>query len=139
MPTTGAVLVHVNIGGKQYPLSFGHNAIRRLERQTGYAMPQILAEMRSGSHAIMHEALWAGLEGGRMKTNHRPLAYSLDEVGDMLDEHAGNGVWNEPDHEISKALIEAWTSAFPAPRKEDKPSGNGEAAPPAAPGDVAAP
>lgn len=134
-----AVLVHLTLGPNTYPLSFGANALRRLERTTELTLDQIVAQMRTGSVAIMQEALWAGLEGGRLKTNYRPLSWTIDEVGDLLDEHGGaNAIWHNPAHPIAAAVIEAWTSAFPQPRKDDA-KGNEQAAAPAPADEPAAP
>lgn len=137
-------LVNLTIPQGTFPLIFSSNALRILERETGKNLDQIVAEIRSGSRAIMHELLWACLEGGRAKTNARPHPWTLSEVGDLLDEHGGsNIVFNTLTHPISIAVIDAWGSAQPEPRPEDKPKGNVEA--PAAPdlpadgADVAAP
>jgi hypothetical protein len=124
----------IRIGRQEYPILYNANAIRRLELETGHSSARIGLMLLSGvgGFAMLHAVLWAGLEGGRLRNTTRPSPYTMDEVGDLID--AAGGVtefWKVEQDAITKkyggspaavAIIEAWQSAHPQPRK-DMPAG----------------
>jgi hypothetical protein len=123
-----ALPVAVTFGKRSYYLQFTANALRRLEKETGLSIHQLsfILTTGSGEFGQMQALVWAGLEGARIRDhNKRNLPFTIDEVGDLLDEEGGPGfIWHDLEHPISKAVIEAWQSAFPkkrAPEPGDTP------------------
>jgi hypothetical protein len=126
----------VTILSKSYPVLYSANAIRRLEKETGHSSHRIGIMLLSGvgGFALLQEVLWAGLEGGRLKNHTRPNPFTVDEVGDLIDEAGGNHVfWHVDEMEIAAgrfsgsatatAVLEAWRSAHPERPRKDVPQG----------------
>lgn len=133
-------LHRVTLGKREYPLLYSSNAFRRLEKETDMPIGEIGARLRAGlgGWGLLHVILWAGLEGGRIRTAERNRPFTVDEVGDLIDAEGGaSTIWDGDgtgdQHPVLTELIEAWGSAFPKPRKpEEMPRGatEGDAARP---------
>lgn len=122
-----SVAKHVMIAGKAYPIQYTANALRRLEQQTKMTTTQLgfLLVSGQGGFSHLHDILWAGLEGARLKEMTRLQPYTIDEVGDLLDEAGGPQVFWAEGSENGNLLLEAWQSAFPTKeRKELKQAEN---------------
>lgn len=114
-----APVVYAPIGSKSLPLCYSHNALFRLQKESGKS-PQLLQMLLiagRGGPVETTQILWAGLEGGRLKTNGRPVPYTIDEVGDLIDEAGGSEEISEPTHPLAIAVLEAWTGAFPITKR----------------------
>lgn len=117
----------ITIGRKTYPILYSANALRRLERETGHPTSRIglLLITGQGGFDLLQTVLWAGLEGARLKFLTRPNPYTLDEVGDMLDDLGGpETAWDieaTPPSPMATAVLEAWKSAFPKQQRKDLP------------------
>jgi hypothetical protein len=113
---------HIEIAGRPYPVMFTSNALFRLEKETGVAtavLGTLLLHQRAGLRELQ-QILWAGLEGARLKYGTRPMPFSVDEVGDLIDEAGGALVVWDMDGAIVKAVMDAFQDAFPkAKRPED--------------------
>ena len=131
----------ITIGTKVYPILYSANGLRRLERETGHPTSRIgvLLMTGQGGFDLLQCVLWAGLEGARLKYLTRPSPYTVDEVGDMLDDLGGPEVaWeladSVPDPATGKyagaslavAVLEAWQSAFPKQVRRDLPKGTSD-------------
>lgn len=109
----------ITIGSKTYPILYSANALRRLERETGHPTSRIgiLLLTGQGGFDLLQCVLWAGLEGARLKHLTRPNPYTVDEVGDMIDDLGGaETAWDiesVPPAPMATAVLEAWQSAFP--------------------------
>jgi hypothetical protein len=110
----------IKVGDVTYVVRFGHNANYLLEEKLediqaarqerakaprsplrGVAILSLLPETQAN-----HLMLWAGLEGGRLKTKSRPEPFTVEEVGDLIDEAGGLTTL------IPKVLL-AWNDANP--------------------------
>ncbi len=111
----------VQIGNTVVSIQYSSNALRLLERQTGKTVQQIGLYLVSGrgGFGLLQEILWAGLEGARLKHNTRPAPFTVDEVGDLIDDHEGGAaaVWAE-NGLIATAVLDAWLEAFPSKKRE---------------------
>lgn len=115
------VATNITIGQKTYTLQYTSNALFKLEKETGKStrmLGLILASGRGG-FADLQIILWAGLEGARIKHQLRAEPFTVEEVGDMLDDAGGNGVVWEEGHPVAGAVLEAWLTAFPKPKKRE--------------------
>lgn len=113
-----AIKKDIQIGDNVYPVLFSANALRRLEEQTGMSIMQLgyILQQGLGTFNQMHCIVWAGLEGGRIRAKTRPNPFTMDEVGDLIDEAGGPGLLWGPtglEEKIPNDIIEAWRSAFP--------------------------
>lgn len=130
----------LSIDGVDYPIRFDSNALFRLDEKTGLTVLQmgiILASGRAG-YRMLHQMLWAGLEGGRRQAKTRPELWTMDEVGDLMDKVGGAAMfWFEGNDAVTndtgEVILEAvppsaylttfqaaWTSAFPMHRTKPK-------------------
>jgi len=85
----------IEIGGKSYPVKFGANAIGKVEL--------FLAQHQMGTFAELTERLksggarpldllviaWVAIDEGRRVNGSRPEPYTLEDVGDLVDEGGG--------------------------------------------------
>ncbi len=121
---------HIEIKGKSFGLLFSTNAGFQLElylRQHGLGTVDGLV-MRlkggSGGRLDLHLLIWASLEGFRRKYQSRPNAFTVDEVGDLIDDAGGM-------EEISTKLLEVLEASALKAEAETGPKGdakkNGEA------------
>jgi hypothetical protein len=140
------VVKHVTFGTKgTFPIVFSSNALYKLEEKTGLSTERIGLLMftgRAGYH-MMQIILWAALEAARVREKLRREAFTIEEVGDLLDEEGGSGVvWLAADdgmeerddeatgakvkvlvrepremHPICVAVTSCWEAAFPKQRK----------------------
>lgn len=120
-----AVPVTLTIAGQKYQILFGANALRQLEKASGYSIQTIglMLVTGRGGFGLLQEALWAGLEGARAKINPKQPSLTVEDVGDIIDEHPGGlqDLWDEDSpNSIMKPFMEAWSSAFPVKRKDEK-------------------
>lgn len=122
----------ITIGSKAYQILYSANALRRLERETGHPTSRIgiLLLTGQGGFDLLQCVLWAGLEGARLKFVTSPQPYTVDQVGDMLDDLGGPEVaWDieaKPPSPMATAVLEAWRSAFPSKARKDVPKGDGK-------------
>lgn len=87
--------VMIDLAGKQYPIVFSTNAAYALDLQlrslklgtVGEFVDRTLAGR--ASLAEIQLLLWACLEGGRKKAKTRTMPFTVDEVGDMIDDAGG--------------------------------------------------
>jgi hypothetical protein len=133
----------VKFGEKTYPIVFSSNALFKLEEKTGLSTERIGLLMSAGraGYQMMQIILWSSLEAARVKLRSRREPFTVEEVGDLLDEAGGAPtVWapaddgfveeevngekvrrqvREPreDHPIAVAVMECWISAFPKQRE----------------------
>jgi len=116
-----AVPATVTIAGKKFQILFGANALRRLEKVSGYSVTAIGLMLVSGrgGYGLLQEAIWAGMEGARLKLNPQQPELSVEEVGDLIDDHDGGIVaLCHSESEFTARFMEAWESAFPTMRKD---------------------
>ena len=138
------VVKYVTFGTKgTLPIVFSSNALFKLEEKTGLACERIGLLLFTGraGYNMMQIILWAGLEAARVREKLKRDVYTIDEVGDLLDEEGGSAVvWAAPDdgfderevdgekvrvavrepremHPIAALVKEAWDDAFPKQRK----------------------
>jgi hypothetical protein len=120
----------ITIGRKTYPILYSANALRRLERETGHPTSRVglLLLTGQGGFDLLQCVLWAGLEGARLKNITRPNPFTVDEVGDMIDDLGGpETAWDieaKPPAPMAIAVLEAWQSAFPKQQRKDLPKGD---------------
>jgi hypothetical protein len=129
------VVKQLTFGDKTYPVVFSSNALFKLEKETGLSTERIGLLLLTGraGYQMMQIILWAGLEAARIRLKIRREPFTIDEVGDLLDEEGGSAqVWAgeddgkdgqgvivrepRPAHPISTAVMEAWQAAFPKQR-----------------------
>lgn len=113
---------YVDIKGVRTPIIYSTNALNLLEKETGVATLVLGVRLQSGRAGFreLHQIFWAGLEGGRKKFATRQMPYSMDEVGDLLDDMGGIAVvWMNQEHPVAKAMTEAWKGSFPDKPRED--------------------
>lgn len=118
-----AIPVKVKIANTELQLFFGANALRVLEKSSGYATQTIglMLVTGRGGFGLLLEAIYAGIEGARLK-GLSDVSLSLDEVGDLVDTHPGGiEALFDNDSEFSKQFMEAWRSAFPSRDRKDLP------------------
>jgi hypothetical protein len=138
------VVKHVTFGTKgTYPIVFSSNALYKLEEKTGMSTERIglMLFTRRAGFQMMQIILWAALEAARVREKLRRDQFTIDEVGDLLDEEGGSAVvWAGEDdgleeqekdgekisvqvreprplHPICSVVLECWTAAFPKPRE----------------------
>lgn len=139
------VVKDLTFGKVTHPVAFTSNALYKLEKETGLSTERIAFMMATGraGFQMMQVILWAGLEAARLRNNTRREPFTLEEVGNLLDEEGGSAVvWAAEDdgmekqadgskiqvrerrelHPIGAAILEAWASAFPKPRAKAEPS-----------------
>lgn len=122
----------IKVGKFTFPILYSANALRRLERETGHPTHRIgiLLLTGQGGFDLLQCVLWAGLEGARLKHATRPNPFTLDEVGDLIDELGGPEVaWDiesEPKAPMAVAVLAAWTSSFPKKARTDLPKDKGD-------------
>lgn len=120
----------IKVGKATLPILYSANALRRLERETGHPTQRIgiLLLTGQGGFDLLQCVLWAGLEGARLKLGTRPNPYTVDEVGDMIDELGGPEVaWDidaKPPAPMATAVLAAWSSSFPKKARTDLPKGD---------------
>jgi hypothetical protein len=138
------VVKQVQFGSRgTHPIVFGSNALFNAEKVSGLSIERLAFLMQVGRAGYQHSIilLWAALENGRMRFKTRPEPFTLEEVGDMLDEVGGVAMafqaasdgFEEVEqedgtkvrkqthqplemHPVGAAFMEAWKSAFPQPR-----------------------
>jgi len=137
------VVKQVTFGSRgTHPIVFSSNALFNAEKVTGLSIERLAVMLQLGRAGFQYcqMLLWAALEAGRMRYKTRSEPFTIEEVGDMLDELGGiahafqpeddgfdaveeNGVAKKVQtripqeaHPLGKAFLEAWTSAFPQPR-----------------------
>lgn len=118
-----AEVKYIHIAGRPYPLQYTSNALTRLEKETGLAVAvlgSLLIHQRGGLRELQ-QILWAGLEGARLKHKTRQIAYTVDEVGDLIDEEGGIVAFWDKDGDNVKALMDAFQSAFPVKQRAPEP------------------
>jgi len=112
----------VLIGKKSFPIVFSSNAVFQLQlflRQNKLSIHDFnFGEPDSFQLQLL---IWASLEGGRRKFNGRHQAFTVDEVGDMLD-----AAPDEQRPEIISAVLDIVRAAAPTSDGDDK-SKNGQA------------
>jgi hypothetical protein len=59
---------------------------------------------------------WAALETARLKTRNRPSPWTVDEVGDLIDEIGSNVFFDE----VYPQVLDAFVAAFPGADKKEK-------------------
>lgn len=105
-------------------IQYSSNALRRLEQTTGKSTAHVglLLQSGRGGFGLLQEVLWAGLEGARMKHMTSPQPYTVEEVGDWIDDFPGGApaCWDEKSP-VANAVLEAWQDAFPTTKREDLP------------------
>lgn len=131
------VLKHVTVGTKSLPIIYNSNALFRLEEKTGLTTLQIgmLLGTRRAGFRILQMILWSGLESGRRLEKTRRDPYTIEEVGDLIDEVGGPAVaWDGgddgldketkqpvrasyPPHAFYEAVLAAWKSVFDIPER----------------------
>lgn len=120
----------IKVGIKTYPILYSANALRRLERETGHPTNRIgvLLLTGQGGFDLLQCVLWAGLEGARLKHLTRPNPYTVDEVGDLIDDLGGpETAWDlesVPPAPMATAVLQAWQSSFPKKQRDDLPKGD---------------
>lgn len=99
----------VTLNGRDYPLRFSVNALCLLEEKTGVSLDRL----QGNSLSCLRGLLWCGLK------EHLPTL-TLEEAGDMLDEHLrAEGEMETISVSLAAALEDA--CFFPRPgRKEAK-------------------
>lgn len=115
----------VEIAGQAYSIVFSTNAAFQLgtylrQNALGTMQDFMLRLIRGDSDLVdIQILLWACLEGGRRRSvNGRPNPYTVDEVGDLIEQAGGlTGV--------ARALLDAVKAASPTPDKDA--GGNGAA------------
>lgn len=124
-----AIAENIKIGKELYPIQYTSNALRKLENSTGKTVQLIGLTLISGraGWGMLQDILWAGLEGARLKlatagVSVRPQPYSVEEVGDMIDDAEGPQVFWDDSSDNAQAVLRAWQSAFPKSRKEGEQS-----------------
>src|SRR5262245_28262632 len=118
-----AELKYIHIATRPYPIQYTSNALTRLEKETGLSV-QVLGTMlvhQRGGLRELQQILWAGLEGARLKHKTRQIAYTLDEVGDLIDEAGGVIEFWDLEGDNVRALMEAFKSAFPSKERPAEP------------------
>ena len=123
----------INVGDKAFSVRLGWNAVRRIEEVLHEPVQAIGLRMVLGQAGLreLGTVFWAGLETARIKDKSRPQPYTLEEVGDIIDEMDADVFFEQ----VYPQLIEAITEAFPTVKKaaaDKKGSGTGDP-PPAAP------
>jgi len=119
----------IKVGKITFPVLYSANALRRLERETGHPTQRIgvLLLTGQGGFDLLQCVLWAGLEGARLKLGTRPNPFTIDEVGDMIDELGGpETAWDieaVPPAPMATAVLQAWQSSFPKKLRTDLPKG----------------
>jgi hypothetical protein len=71
---------------KVYTVRFTQNALYRVQKALGQALREITAQ---AGVVEIQTLLWAGLEGARLKRPERKEPFTLDEVGDIIDDLGG--------------------------------------------------
>jgi len=135
----------VPLAGQEFPIAYSSNAIFLLEEKTGMTLERfgfLLATGRAGLR-LMQLFLWAGLEGGRLRAKTRRSIFTVEEVGDLVDETEGGpeAVWRDANdgtvikevdgvmqrvnefepvelHPVMKTIMEAYADAFPKARMD---------------------
>jgi hypothetical protein len=69
--------------GSLYSVRFTQNALYRLHKLLGRPLPEVA---RNPGAVEIQSLLWAGLEGARLKHKDRKEPFTLDEVGDLIDQ-----------------------------------------------------
>lgn len=107
----------IEINGQAFRVRIGWNAVRRLEEVLGIPAP-VLGQRMVDGHAGLRElglVFWAGLETARVKDKSRPMPWSIEEVGDLIDEVIGaDGFFDI----VYPKLLLATTEAFPSVKKK---------------------
>lgn len=84
----------IRFGKSHYPVVFGSNALRLLEKETGTTIERLGLLMVTGraGYSVMQAVVWAGLEHGRLRNRLTRPPFTMEEVGDLLDEEGGSAV-----------------------------------------------
>src|SRR5262245_37744917 len=89
------VVKTVTFGTKgMFPIVCSSNALFKLEEKTGFSTERIGLLLMSGraGYQMMQMILWAMLEAARVREKTRREAFTIEEVGDLLDEEGGSAV-----------------------------------------------
>jgi hypothetical protein len=89
-------------GGHAYTVRFTQNALYRLQKQLNRPPHEITGQ---ASAVEIQTMMWAGLEGARLKHLDRKEPYTIDEVGDIIDELGGMGIAAQIVSEALRAAI----------------------------------
>lgn len=112
----------IDINGKAFRVRIGWNAVRRLEEILRIPITVLGAKMLGGDCGLMELGLvfWAGLETARIHDKSRPEPYSVEEVGNMIDDFGADAFFDI----VYPQLLVALTEAFPSVKKKAE-SGEG--------------
>jgi hypothetical protein len=108
----------IELNGRAYEIQFGWNAIRRIEEYLGIPIQAVGARMTNNQAGVRELGIvfWAALETARLKTRNRPQPWTVDEVGDLIDE-IGSDVFFEV---VYPQVLDAFIEAFPGSEKKEK-------------------
>jgi hypothetical protein len=76
------------VGERTYSVRFTQNALYKLQKQLNRPLHEITG---FASIVEIQTMLWAGLEGARLKHSDRKEPFTIEEVGDLIDELGGMG------------------------------------------------
>jgi hypothetical protein len=100
----------IHVGGQAaYTIRFTQNALFQLEQQSDKSLAEF---MTMSNVSACQWLLWAGLEGARKKHKLRSTPYTLDEVGDIIDDAGGAPA-------VVPVILDAIGAAFPQPKAND--------------------
>ena len=118
----------INLGGREFKTRYGHNAMVLIEEHLCKLVTEGVIKSLSPQLGVgvwdmgqlprrvdVQITLWAGLETARKKYNTRPELFTLEEVGDLIDEAGGIVA-------VNSQVMEAFKIAFPEffPTQESK-------------------
>jgi len=108
---------------ERYVLWYTTNAVFKLERAMGVGFEDLLQQLfgKESGYALLHGLLYAGLEGARMKMFPRATEWSLESVGDFIDECGGTRTFWEKNPGLARMLGEAIRASLPTPRATPDP------------------
>lgn len=112
--------------GKVHQLVFSSMAIRELESLSGHSTQVIGLMIVTGraGYGLLQEALYCSLEGARVKHRLNIPPFTLEGVGDMIDEYQFAGMtglyafWDKESPAL-QSFLRAWDSAFPLKQREE--------------------
>jgi hypothetical protein len=76
------------VGERTYTARFTQNALYKLQKQLNRPLHEITG---FASAVEIQTMLWAALEGARLKHLDRKEPFTIDEVGDIIDDLGGMG------------------------------------------------
>jgi hypothetical protein len=101
----------IEVNGKAFQVRIGWNAVRRIEEALGEPVQDVGVKMMAGRSGIRELGIifWAGLETARLKERTRPNPWTIEEVGDLIDEAGSPAFFDQ----IYPKLMVAFSEAFP--------------------------